>query len=111
MALVALFFSALPLYGLIASGSLVWVFVGQGLLVALLACYLCNLPAVLCQLFPTQVRYSGCGLVINFSVALFGGTAPLLMNYALQKTECLFLPALYLMLAASISWYSLKKIV
>jgi MHS family proline/betaine transporter-like MFS transporter len=108
-ALGALFFGAFPLYFLITSGSLLWIFIGQGLLVALLAGYLCNLPAILCKLFPTEVRYSCCGLVINVSVALFGGTAPLFINYLLDKTEWDVVPALYLCLAALVSFYSLKK--
>jgi MHS family proline/betaine transporter-like MFS transporter len=109
MALAALFFGALPLYLLIASGTIFWIFIGQGLLVALLASYLCNLPAIICKLFPTEVRYSCCALIINFSVAIFGGTTPLLINYLLDKTEWHFMPALYLMVAAVISFYSLKK--
>ncbi len=99
---------SLPLYLLMST--LPGIFVAQGLLVALLALYLCNLPAIFHDLFPTEVRYSCTGLVINFSVALFGGTTPLLVNYLLEKTSWAPLPGLYLAGAAVISLFSVRKI-
>jgi len=94
--------SAVPLYLLMHT--LPGIFIAQGLLVALLALYLSNLPALFHDLFPTEVRYSCTGLVINCSVALFGGTTPLFVNYLLNKTQWPALPGVYLAVAAGISW-------
>src|SRR2546422_3229209 len=42
---------------------------------------------LLVELFPTRLRYSAYGLGYNISSALFGGTAPLLMTYLIDKTR------------------------
>ena len=50
---------------------------------------------MLVELFPTRVRYSAYGLGYNVSAALFGGTAPLLMTYLIDKTGNVNMPAFY----------------
>lgn len=42
-------------------------------------------PAVMSELFPTEVRGLGIGAWYNLTVACFGGTAPLVINYLAAK--------------------------
>ncbi len=105
-----LFLGALPLYGLIGMKSLGWIYCGQGGLALLLTAYVCNMPGVLYTLFPTRNRYTGIGIVINFTVAFFGGTAPLLIHQLIDLTHQPALPASLLMGGALISYFSLKTV-
>jgi MHS family proline/betaine transporter-like MFS transporter len=44
---------------------------------AVIAFYMGPVPAVLVELFPTRVRFTGVALSYNLSAAVFGGTAPM----------------------------------
>jgi MFS family permease len=50
--------------------------------------------AMVADLFPTRVRYSGVALVYNVSFTAFGGTAPLLATVAISATGAATAPAL-----------------
>ena len=65
------------------------------------------------ELFPVAVRYSSASLVMNTSMALFGGTAPLFMTYLIRKTENPYAPCFYLIGGALVSlcfWLNLFKV-
>lgn len=53
--------------------------------------------------FPTGVRSTGLGLMLNLTVALFGGLAPLEVTSLLKATGNLLIPAYYIMIATLIS--------
>jgi hypothetical protein len=50
--------------------------------------------AVVADLFPTRVRYSGVALAYNISFTAFSGTAPLLATVAISATGAATAPAL-----------------
>jgi MFS family permease len=60
-------------------------------------------PTVLSELFPTTVRYTGVGFSNNITVALFGGTAPLVATYLGTYLGNPALLAGYLVVCAAIS--------
>ncbi|MGO1056761.1 MFS transporter [Crossiella sp. CA198] len=64
-----------PLFGLISSAPLSLFLVMSGGLL-LFACYGAVAPVAMAELFPTEVRSAGLGLPYSLTVALFGGTAP-----------------------------------
>lgn len=107
-ALWAMILLAFPLYQLMDPQALWTIYSAQAGLALLLALYLANLPALICKLFPPQVRYSSCALVTNFSVALFGGTAPLCALYFIERFGCTIFPSFYLIAAALLSLLSLS---
>lgn len=51
---------------------------------ALLACVDGVMGAVVCELFPPQVRSTGIGVPYALTSAIFGGTAPLILAYLIQ---------------------------
>jgi MHS family proline/betaine transporter-like MFS transporter len=67
-----------PVMMLFSTGSTPAVYLGQLLIVLLLAMFSGPGPAALSELFPTNLRYSGMSVGYNFSVMAFGGTAPFL---------------------------------
>lgn len=58
--------------------------------------------ALLPELFPTSVRYTGVAICYNISFAFFGGTTPLIATYLIKITNYPLIPAYYLMFAASV---------
>lgn len=67
-----------PVIAVLHSGSTAAVFFGQVVIAVILAMYSGPGPAALAELFPTKLRYSTMSIGYNFSVVVFGGTAPLL---------------------------------
>lgn len=77
---------------------------------AILGFYMGPVPTILVELFPTRVRFSGVAISYNLSVAIFGGTAPIVgaALYESAKGQILFpyyLIALAFICLASIYFY------
>lgn len=107
---ICMFFFAYPLYLLIGLNTFAAIFIGQGCLLLLLAAYVCNMPVLLFQLYPTEVRYTCIGIAVNFSVAIFGGTAPFISHYFIKLTKHPSVPGLYMMAASLIAFLALRSI-
>lgn len=94
---------AFPSFWLMSLGSL------SGLLAGVLLLTLCQIPilgtttAALPALFPTRVRGTGVSIGYNVSHAIFGGTAPLLATFLVDRTGSAFAPAFYLVAVALVA--------
>ncbi|WP_333602922.1 MFS transporter [Pantoea eucrina] len=103
---------ALPLLGVLqnpASGLLtkaLVVFVA-GALVGMLAG---PGPAMLAEMFPTRVRYTGLGFAYALSNALFSGCAGLIISGLNKQTGNPDIPAWYVMITALISFVALLSL-
>ncbi|HAU1272606.1 TPA: MFS transporter, partial [Legionella pneumophila] len=53
--------------------------------------------------FPTQIRYSGVSIAWGISMAIFGGTAPLVANYLQYSFKLATAPIFYILLSASVA--------
>lgn len=62
-----------------------------------------SMPATLAEMFPTGVRFSGIALGYNLTLALVGGTAPMVCTWLVDATGDIASPAYYLILLALIS--------
>lgn len=60
-------------------------------------------PAMLAEMFPTQVRYTGLGLAYSLSNAIFSGCAGLIITGLMKQTGNLDIPAWYVMVTALVS--------
>ncbi|MCW6031238.1 MFS transporter [Pantoea sp. JK] len=60
-------------------------------------------PAMLAEMFPTRVRYTGLGLAYSLSNAVFSGCAGLIITSLIKQTGNLDIPAWYIMVTAAIS--------
>ncbi len=69
-----------------------------------------NLPALLSELFPIDVRYSGFAFTFNTAQSIVGGTAPLIATWLIQQTNSHLAPAWYLMVIATIALIALFNI-
>ena len=60
-----------------------------------------NIPAILSELFPKEVRYSGIGLAYNLGFAVFGGLTPLIALTLIKYTGYLQAPG-YIVMTSSL---------
>ncbi|WP_328990030.1 MFS transporter [Kribbella sp. NBC_01245] len=60
-------------------------------------------PAMLAEMFPTSVRYTGLGLAYSLSNAVFSGSAGLIITELIKRTKNVDIPAYYVMATCAIS--------
>ncbi|WP_439030050.1 MFS transporter [Gordonia terrae] len=104
--LIGLFVLALPLYWLMGQG-FAWAIVAFVILGVLYIPQLATISATFPAMFPTQVRYAGFAISYNVATAAFGGTAPLVNDAVVEKTDWSLFPAMYMMGACAIGMVAL----
>jgi MHS family proline/betaine transporter-like MFS transporter len=62
--------------------------------------YLGVIPAVTVEAFPQRIRCSALSVSFNTRMGLFGGTAPMIAVYLIQRSHNDLSPAFYLMAMA-----------
>ncbi|SFD76321.1 Sugar phosphate permease [Phytobacter palmae] len=67
-------------------------------------------PAMLAEMFPTRVRYTGLGLAYSLSNAIFSGCAGLIITGLIKQTGNLDIPAWYVMVTAVVSVIALMTL-
>ena len=65
---------------------------------------------VINTLFPAKIRYTGASFSWNISMAIFGGTAPLIATWLQSITHLSYAPAFYVIIAALMGLTGLKLI-
>ncbi|MFD9678840.1 MFS transporter [Rhodococcus sp. NPDC059969] len=81
----------LPLmFLLVQTGSVPLAILGMILATAPHAMYYAALAGILAQVFPTNVRYTGISLSYQLSTAVFAGTAPMVSQYLLTRTNSIW---------------------
>ena len=71
------------------------------------AIYVGTLPAIMSELFPTQVRTTGLSISYSVAVCIFGGSAPLVNGLLINLTDSNIAPSYYLSVVAFISLIAL----
>ncbi|MGW9413716.1 MFS transporter [Arthrobacter cupressi] len=103
---------SVPAFLLIGIGEIWSTLAGLALIAFPVTFYIANLASALPALFPTSSRYGGMGIAYNFSVAIFGGTTPLIVDALIQGTGNDMMPAYYLMgtsVVGAVTIYFLKE--
>ena len=67
-------------------------------------------PAMLSEMFPTRMRYTGLGLAYSLSNAIFSGCAGLIITGLIKQTGNLDIPAYYVMATAVVSIFALMTL-
>ncbi|HIB9005194.1 TPA: MFS transporter [Raoultella ornithinolytica] len=67
-------------------------------------------PAMLSEMFPTKVCYTGLGLAYSLSNAIFSGCAGLIITGLIKQTGNLDIPAYYVMATAVVSIFALMTL-
>lgn len=100
----------IPGYLIAGRGTVPLAFLGQLLMIVPLVGIAGVLGPVMCELFPTQVRYSGSALAYNVAYALFGGTAPFIAAYLIGRTGTALAPAFYMIFFALLCLVAVVKL-
>lgn len=96
-----------PIFYLLAKGGFWNALAAQVMLAALIGWFIGPIPALLVELFPTSVRYTGMSISYNFCAAAFGGTTPMVATWLVQVTGMKTVVAFYLMFCAVLTLVSL----
>ena len=99
--------AAYPIYWLLGQQDFGMALAGQLLFGVVLGFYVSPIAAILVEIFPTNVRYTGMGLACNICAATLGGTAPMLATWLIGKTGDPLMPAWLIMASALISLWAL----
>lgn len=83
------------------------LFMVQAFVGFLLACSLAAMPALIADIFPTNVRSTGLAVSYNLSVTIFGGFAPLIATWLIQTTKNNMSPSYYVMFTVILSLTSI----
>ncbi len=67
-------------------------------------------PAFLCELYPTNIRYTSLSIGYNLAVMLFGGFAPFIATLLIQQTGNPIAPTYYLIASALVSIIVISRI-
>ena len=94
---------AYPLFLLLNTGSLAAAIGAHAALAAIEAVFVSASLAAGTELFATRVRSSGYSIGYNVSVAVFGGTAPYVATWLVDRTGSEIAPAYYVIAAAAVS--------
>ncbi|MEU5842077.1 MFS transporter [Rhodococcus sp. NPDC047139] len=106
MSLGGLFVLAIPMYMLMTIG-FGWAIIGFTVLGLLYVLQLSTISATFPAMFPTHVRFAGFAIAYNVSTSLFGGTAPAVNEWLVERTGNDLVPAFYMMGACVIGLVSL----
>jgi hypothetical protein len=93
-----------PGYLLISSGGLGAAILGQFMLALPLTIIAACVVVVQTELFPTKLRYSGASVGYNIAYAIFGGTAPFVGAFLVERTGSNLSPAWYGMAIAAVAF-------
>lgn len=58
---------------------------------------------LLCEVFPTRVRYTASAVTYNVAYAVFGGTAPFVATWLIAATDNRLAPAIYITIVAVVA--------
>lgn len=100
---LGIFISIYPIFLLLQQESTIILIFSQ-LIFCLFACvFIAPSSAVMNTLFPVNIRYRCIALSYGIGIAAFGGSMPFICTLLIKVTQNNMMPAIYLMLCASIS--------
>lgn len=88
---------------LVGNPSVLSLTVVEVILGIILALYFGPLPALLAEMFPTNIRSTGMSVSYNIGVTVFGGFAPLILTWLIAQTGSLLAPSYYYIVVAIVS--------
>lgn len=99
-----------PAYYCISHDNFYLIILGHALLAIFFASYIGNVPALICSLFPTEVRFSGVAAAINISVIIFASLGVIAIVIFTGSHFSLLWPSFYWVAASLLSLLSLYKL-
>jgi MHS family proline/betaine transporter-like MFS transporter len=104
-----LLLGAWPAFALVKTGGDLQLIIGGIILAMGQGFFVGPLCAAMASLLPANVRVTGIGLGYSFSVGVFGGCAPMLTEFLLDRYELVMAPAMVIAGGALISFLALNS--
>ena len=104
---IIMMLTIVPFFMMMETKTFAMVFAAQVALGFIVGSYIAPIPAVLVELFPTSIRYTGMAISYNLAAAMFGGTAPLVCEWLISATGTYYSIAGYVILCNIISMIAL----
>ncbi len=108
-ALVAMSAAAIPSLLGMQEGNFNQALMYQALLGFVVGIYIGPIPALLVEIFPTSVRYTGMSLAFNFATVVFGGSTPYICIQLLEYFGTPMAIAMYMVLCCLIAGIALFR--
>jgi MHS family proline/betaine transporter-like MFS transporter len=102
----ALALLAYPCMALMSRGTTSAILLGQGTLGFLISAMLGVMPATMAELAPWRVRCSVLSVAYNVSMAILGGTAPMVAAWLVSRTQVVMAPGYYVAVCCVITFIS-----
>jgi MFS transporter, MHS family, proline/betaine transporter len=97
MAALVIAIIAYPTFILLQMGGYIYPLIAQSIFGVAVGLYIGPVPAMLVEIFPTSVRFTGLALSYNISAAMFGGTVPFVYMHLINYTGSNYAPVLYIL--------------
>ena len=107
--LLGLFIAGVPMFMLMGTNA-IGAAIGFAVLGLLYVPQLATISATFPAMFPTHVRYAGFAIAYNVSTSIFGGTAPAVNDWLINRTGDNLVPAYYMMAACVIGAIAMIKV-
>jgi MHS family proline/betaine transporter-like MFS transporter len=100
-----------PMFALLQSHPTIgWLLLLQGTAGIFKAAYSGPMPALMSEIFPTQMRSTGLSIGYSIGVTIFGGFAPTIVETFIHLTGDKLAPSYYVLIAAVLSGISLTVV-
>lgn len=97
LSLVGFVLFSYPLFSLMFHNTFYSILIAMLSFAILEAMFQAVMPALMTEMFPTRVRYTGLSISYNLSMAIFGGTTPLVCTWLVKASGGnVWMPAYYL---------------
>jgi len=107
---IGVMLAAYPIYHLFFQNQLESVLMGELIFGLFIAMAMAASPKLIASMVPPQLRYSTISLGHGLGVALFGGTAPLIVTLLIDKTGSPMAPAYYIMMTAMMTLFVVLRL-
>jgi len=106
-ATIAMILFVYPLFGMLQDSRWEIVLSAQLLFAVIVGFIQGPMPSLMAEMFETNIRYTSIGIGYNFSVAVLGGTAPIIATWLMEISDDVYFVSYYITFVALISLVAL----
>ncbi len=107
---IGIMLAAYPVYNLFLQNQLEYILIGELIFGLFIAMGMAASPKIIASMVPPQLRYSTISIGHGIGIALFGGTAPLIVTFLIDKTGSPFAPTYYIIITAIVTLLSALRL-
>jgi len=98
-----LLIAAYPIFFWLQNGTIIQILFAESIFAVLIAAMTASFQVFICEVFPTEYRYSAVSVAYNLGSALFAGTTPMLSLLLIDVFQSSYAPCYYLIITSAIT--------